>query len=79
MEKLGSKEAIIKILEKHPKTLNKSRLAKMLGITPQAVNAYLKNKSKMSKKVADKFEKLFDIKIEGVEYINVTLTPEDLK
>ena len=40
MLKLESKEAVEYVLEEYPK-LNKSRLAKMLGVSPQAINNYI--------------------------------------
>ncbi len=77
MEKLETKEAILKILKTYPK-LNKSRLARMLGITPQAINNYLKYNKSMSLRTADKIKELFQIEVTDVTYINRPLKPEEL-
>lgn len=78
MQKLESKEAIEVLLEEY-KNLNKSRLARMLNISPQALNNYLKYGNSMSLVVADKVKVLFDIEITDVKYVNRALTVEELK
>ena len=76
--KLVSKEAVKHVLDKYPK-LNKNRLAKMLGISGQAVNNYLNYDNKMGRVVADKMLKLFDIEITDCTYMNRVMTMDDLK
>ena len=77
--KLTTKEAIEYVLDKFPERLNKSRLGKMLGITNQAINNYLKYDYKMSLTVADKMLDNFDVIVTDVKYMNRPLTPYELE
>ena len=79
MIELSSLEAVEFALEKYKNRLNKNRLAKMLGITNQAINNYLKYDYKMSLTVADKMLELFDVKVTDVKYFNRPLTVYELE
>ncbi len=78
MIELSTLEAVEFALDKYDGKLNKNRLAKMLGITNQAINNYLKYDYKMSLTVADKMLELFDVKVNDVTYYNRPLTVYEL-
>lgn len=79
MIELETKEAVEYVLEKYNSNLNKNRLAKMLGISNQAINNYIKYDFKMSLIVADKMLELFEIKVSDVKYFNRALTVYELE
>ena len=78
MLKLESKEAVEYVLEEYPK-LNKSRLAKMLGVSPQAINNYINYNSKLSRTTADKMAELFKIDITDCTYMNRIPTVDEMR
>ena len=78
MIELTTLEAVEFALDKYEGKLNKNRLAKMLGITNQAINNYLKYDYKMSLTVADKMLQHFDVKVSDVTYFNRPLTVYEL-
>ncbi len=73
---MTAKEAVEQTLEKYPK-LNKSRLARMLGVTPQAITHYEKS-GKPALTVCDKFKDKFDITITEVGKYDRELRPDEL-
>ena len=76
---MTTKEAIEYILTSHNSNIvNKARLARVLGITPQGLNAYLKNKACASLVVADKLKSIFNIEVTDCKYFNRVLTKDEL-